>query len=301
MPVIRQYSRQFSDSTGPVQQRQRSGEEFGGAVGRGLAQAGAGLQDFGSALKRRDEQQEVSTLNVELSKVQADNAIELQNLMRNANPGDKDIFNEFQKKSQEKLDDIGGKLATRAGRQYFQTASAKMYENLRITTAQTQADLDGEKAVMDYTSTVNNLSASLISDPSSLPLSSEMHSQAIDNLVAQGLLPAAQGAKLKQQGTKDLVKASIRGWARLNPDHAKSKIASGEYDSVLGADTKVQMLGEVEQAIRAKDIESERRLRLQEDQKEQQKLQTQNDFLEKMSQGELSTDDILSSNLQPGS
>lgn len=298
MPVIRQYNRRFSDSSGPQQQRQRTADDFGAAEGRALAQVGQGLQRAGDSLYRRAEQKEVSDLNSKMAKVQADNSLELQELIRTAKPGDQKVFEEFNRKAEERINKVGEEVSTIGGRSYFQNASSKITNNLRVSTARTQADLDGEKAVLDYTSSVNNLSAGLVSDPSSLDLSLELHNQGIDNLVNQGLLPAAQAAKLKQQGEKDLVKSSIRGWSKINPEYAKAKLANGDFDQTLGGDGKVQMLGEIEQSIRAKDIEAERQKRRQKELLEQEQLNTQNDFLKKMTDGDLSTDDILNSNLE---
>lgn len=298
MPVIREYNRRFSEGLGPQQERQRTADDFGAAEGRALTQLGQGVQKAGDALYKRAEQQELSDLNAKLSKVQADNSLELQDLIRTAQPGDRKVFEEFNKKAEERVKKVGEDLSTISGRNYFDQASSKIKNNLRVSTARTQAELDGEKAVLDYTDSVNNLSAGLVSDPSSLEISMDLHNQGIDNLVSQGLLPASEAAKLKQRGEKDLVKSSIRGWAKLNPEYAKDKLKAGEYDKILGGDAKVQMFGEIDQAIRAKEIEAERQKRRQKEILQEQQLNTQNKFLKEMTDGKLSTDQILNSNLE---
>lgn len=303
MPVIQEYNRQFS-TAGPIQERRRTADDFGAAEARGLGRLGQGVQSAGQALQRRAEQEELSDLNAKLSKVQADNAIEFQELVRTAKPGDKKVFEDFDKRAQKRLDDVQGGIETGAGRNYFNNASSKISNQLRVNAAQTQADLDGEKAVIDYTQSKNNLSAGLVSDPSSLEVSRDLHRQGIDNLVNSGLLSARDAEKLKLQGDRDLIKSSIRGWAKLDPEFAKEKLKSGEYDKELGGDLKVQMFGEVEQAIRAKDVEAQRQERRQKELKEAEQLKTQNTFLEKMSENNLTVADILDSNLDafgPGS
>lgn len=297
MPVIREYNRQFS-ATGPIETRMRTGDDFGGREARALGQVGQGLQKAGDVLYKRAEQHELSELNAKLSKAQADNAIDFENLVRTAEPGDKNIFEEFNKKADERLNKIGENLSTGAGRNYFRTAAAKIKGQIVVNAAQTQADLDGEKAVIDYTSSKNDLSASLVSDPSSLNLARDLHNQGLDNLVAAGYLPAKEAAKLKQTGDRDLVKSSIRGWIKLDPGFAKEKIASGEFDTELGGDGKIQMLAEVEQAVRAKEVDLERRKRRQQELLQAEQEQTQNEFLKAMSEGNLTTDQILSSNLE---
>lgn len=297
MPVIREYNRRFTDATGPVKQRQTTADDFGAAEGRALTQLGQATQTAGNQLYKRAEQKEVSELNKKLSKVQADNAIALQDLIRNTEPGDEKAFEEFERQAEERVNKASEGLETISGRNYFEETSSKLTQNLRVSTARTKAELDGEKAVLDYTESVSNLTAGLISDPSSLETSITLHEQGIDNLVAQGLLPAAQAGKLKQSGRKDLIKSSIRGWNKLNPEHAKAKLASGEFDKYIGGDTKVQLFGEIDQSIRAREIEAERQKKREREILAQEQTATQNEFLRAMEEGKLTANDILNSNL----
>jgi len=297
MPVIKEYQRQFRHNDGAPQLRLRTADDFGGTEARALGQIGQAVSAVGDAVYRVAEQQELSDLNAKLSKAQADNSIEFQNVVKNTKPGDKVAFEEFEKRADERLAEIRDGVSTPAGRNYFSGATTKMKTQLVMSSAQAQADLDGEKAVMDYSSAKNDLTAGLIADPSSLALSRELHAQGLDNLVSAGMLPAAQAEKLKLTGDQDLVKSSVRGWIKLNPAYAKQKLEAGEFDKELGGEQKLQLYSEVDQAVRAREIEQDRMRRRQQEMLAQEQLNTQNKFLRDMTEGNLSSEQILSSNL----
>lgn len=299
MPIIREYNRQYGDTPGIVQTRQRTSDDFGGREARAIGQLGQGMQQFGDALYKRAEQEELSDLNAKLSEVQKENTLEYEQLIRKAVPGDKEIFKDYDQKARERIDKVGEGLSTRGGREYYKETSYKLKNQMELSAARVQADLDGEKAVLDYSNTLNNLSASLLSDPSNLENNLEMHSNSIDQLVNVGLLPAKDGAKLKQTGEVDLVKAYLRGWTKLDPEFAREKIKSGMFDKHLGGDLKMQMYGEVDQAIRAREIEDERRKRREEELRQERQKITQNKFLKKMTDNDLVVADIMNSDLEP--
>lgn len=299
MPRIREYNRQYSDTPNYMQTRQVTPDDFGAREARAIGQLGQGMQQFGDALYKRAEQEELSDLNARLSEVQKENTLEYEQLVKSAKPGDKEIFKTYGEKANERIDKVGQDLSTRGGREYFKETSYKLKNQMEISSARVQADLDGEKAVLDYTTTVNNLSASLLLDPSNLENNLEMHSNAIDQLVNSQLLPASDGEKLKQSGSVDLVKAALRGWMKLDPEFAREKIKSGMFDNHLGGDLKMQMYGEVDQAVRAKEIEAERAKRREEELRQERQKITQNKFLKKMTDNDLVVADIMNSNLEP--
>lgn len=297
MPTIKEYSQQVA-APGPISQRQRTADDFGAAESKALTQLGQSGMKVADALYKRETQKELSDLNAKLSQAQADNAIEFENLVRSTEPGDKKVFEQFQKDAQDRLNKAGAEISTNGARDYFSRTSARIMSQLQTSSAATQADLDGEKAVLDYTSARDSLTAGVTIDPSTLENSRQLHADGLQNLVDSGLLPAREAAKLKASGEKDLVKSALRGWIKLDPNFAREKIKSGQYDSQLGGDLKLQLLGEVKQQERANVIEQERLLRQQERILQQEQEQTQNDFLAQLEKGELTSNEILESNLE---
>ncbi len=298
MPVIREYKQQTS-APGPVQQMPYNAAQFGGATGEALQHAGNAVQGVAEVVAKRLDQENTRDITAKVTKAHADLAIDLQNTIRTADPGDKQAFADYNKRVDDTLSKVGEDANTEGARAFFGEASARIKGQLAETSAHGQAELAGEKAVNDYTSTLNNISSAAAADPSSQSLQFEMHSKAIDNLVANGQLPTAEAMKLKSRGEKEIAKATIQGWANLNPDYAKKKLASGEFDSQLGAEGKIQLQGEIDQAVRAKQIDAERMRVEQERVVKKQQVSTQNDFLQAMNDGKLTAKDILMSNLEP--
>lgn len=297
MPVIREYQSQ-TRTPGAVNGPAYSAEQFGAAQGRALEGAGQAISGVAEVVAKKLDQQNTSDVTAKLTKANADLAIDLQNTIRSAIPGDEKAFEEYNKRAEETIAKIGEEASTAGARSFFTEASVRIKSQLSKTAADGQAELAGIKAVSDYTQTQNNLSAATMADPSSLLLQRELHKQNIENLVNSGQLPRDKAIQLQLQGDQQLSKAAMRGWTALNPDYAKQKLKSGEFDSTLGADGKAQMLGEIDQAVRAKEIEQERRMREQERVTKMQQQKTQNNFLSAMVNGGLSTKDVLNSNLE---
>jgi hypothetical protein len=297
MPVIRDYTPQIR-APGPISRPAYSADTLGGASGKALEGLGQAISGVGDVVAKRLDQANTSDVTAKLTKANADLAIDLQKTIRTAEPGDSKAFEDYNKRVDDTIGKIGEEANTASARTFYSEASARIKGQLNKTAADGQSELAGVKAVSDYTQTLNNLSSVVMSDPSSVGLQRELHKQAIENLVNTGQLPRDKAIQLQMQGDTAISKATMRGWAALNPEYAKEKLKSGEFDSTLGADGKQQMLGEIDQAVRAKEIDQERRLKEQERVQKQQQQQTQNKFLQNMIDGKLSTKDILGSNLE---
>lgn len=297
MPEIKQY-RQQTSAPGPNKMPAYTADQFGAQQGEATANLGKAVMGAADVVAKRLDQENTSDVTARLTKAHAELAVDLQNTIRTAQPGDKKAFEDYNKRVDDTVGKIGDDASTQSARAFYSEASARIKGQLYKTASEGQAELAGVKAVTDYTSTLNNLSAATLADPSSIALQREMHTQAINNLVATGQLPTEKATQLQAQGDTAIVKASIRGWAQLNPDYAKGKLKSGEFDNQLGAEGKVQLLGEVEQAQRAKEIDIERQRMQQERVQKKAQQQTQNTLLEALTKGDLSTKDILNSNLE---
>lgn len=298
MPVIKQYTRQHYAS-GIRKEKERTAADFGGMGAEAMQSIGQGMSDVSQVMYQRAQQKEVSDLSTKLSKAQADNAIDMRDVMQSTDPGDKEALQEYQKRAQKRLEDAGADLETVGGRNYYTQQSSTMSQQVRLSVVKSQAELDGEKAVLDYNDTLNNLTSATLNDPSMIQQNTQMHHDFVDQLVATKQIPASAGAKLKQQGETDFVKSSLRGWMKLDPAFAQEKLDSGIFDKQLGGDGKMQMNGEIKQAIRAREIEMERRRKEQERIVKEQQKQTQDEFLNVMNDNGLTADKVLDSNLEP--
>jgi hypothetical protein len=297
MPVIREYQRQVS-APGAIQQPQYSPNQFGAQEGRALENLGGAVSQVADVVAKRLDQENTSDVTQKLTKANADLAMDLQNTLRTAQPGDKKVFEDYNKRVEDTLGKIGEEANTVSARNFYGDTSVRIRAQLTQTAANGQADLAGVKAVTDYTSSLNNLSAATLADPSSASLQRELHGKTIENLVATGQLPREKALQLQMQGDQALAKSAVRGWIQLDPEYAKQKMKTGEFDKDLGAEGKVQLYGEADQAIRGKEIDIERRRAQQERVVKQQQQQTQNKMLQAMVDGSLDTKSILNSNLE---
>lgn len=297
MPVIREYTQQGT-APGPINRPQYSADQFGAQSGRALENLGGAVSQVADTVAKRIDQQNTSDVTAKLTKAQADLAIDLQQTIRTAKPGDPKPFEEYDKRVEETIGKVGEDASTVSARAFFGEASVRMKGQFAQTSAAGQAELAGIKAVTDYSEGLNGLSSTVLADPSSAGLQRELHAKMIDNLVASGQLPASKGMELRKQGETALAKSTVRGWIDANPEYAKQKLKSGEFDKDLGAEGKVQLYGEVDQAIRAREIDQDRRIREQERVTKLKQQKTQNDFLAGMMEGKLDTKTILASNLE---
>lgn len=296
MPRIRQYNRQMGTSVGNVQQR--GPDAFGAGQARAIQRAGQTMRQVGQQIYNFEEQKELSNLSANISKAQSRYSAEMAQLQKETDPRDTSVLDEYAKRVEKDIDDLGQNLTSRGAKNYFRKAQAQMKGRLFNTIAQTKSELEGEAAVLNYTETANNLSASLINEPDALDFNAELHRESINNMVASGLISPNKAKALRMEGEKNLIKSSIRGWAKMAPSVAREKINSGIYDTQLGGDGKKQMLAEIDQAERAKELELQRRQKLAEEAKRRKQKEVQNEFLGRITKDDLTTEDILSSNLE---
>ncbi len=204
---------------------------------------------------------------------------------------------DFKQKMSDTMDKIGENVSTRGAQLYFNQKSAELQSHFTEKAALGQAEIAGSKAKDDYLTEINNGSSALLNDPSSFEFLKQQQQDSLDAKVATGGLPAVASEKLKEHANSELAKSAIRGYIKLNPDDGKAQLDSGKWDPYVNGDVKHQLYGEADQANRAKDIEQARIQKAKNDAVVAQQNETQNKFLEKLSTGELSTKEILNSNL----
>lgn len=296
MPKINEYNSRV-DVAGAANGRKIYAEEID--TGRDMRRLGAGLTDLGEGIQKRVAQSEVSDLTAKMAETKSQYDTYLKETLRTAKPGDPNVAQNFMTKLDEHVAKLGEGLSTREAQLYFNQSSAALKANFAEGAAQGQAELAGAKAKQDYISTFTNLSSGLLNDPSSFELSKNMHDQGLDALVSTGGLPSEVAVKLKTEGQQGLAKNAIQGWINMNPEYAKKQLDDGKWDSYINGDVKQQMYGQVRLAESAQRAEAERMRAEAERIKKEQQMITQNKFLEKMSNNQLSTKEILASDLDP--
>lgn len=265
MARIREYQQQTSVAPVPGGRR-ATADDFGG--GAGLALAGKQLMDFADSLRQREEQAEVSGINADMAKAQADWAVRLDEKLRSAPPGDASFAQGVMDEFDAYMGTYAEAVQTGAGRGYFERAAAKLRGHVFTQAMAGQAKLAGAKARLDWDAAVNQAGAALTSDPSGFDLALERLELARDYAVQQGL-PVASADELLMKGRSELARNAVQGLIRQNPDAAVADLNAGRWDGYLDGDKKVQLADQATREIHHRLALEERAERLAEKRQKQ--------------------------------
>lgn len=258
MPKIRQYSPQVRES-GPTQTGGNDPRSFGAASAQALGGLGQSIAQVGQAVGNHLENKNVSEVTTHMSRANADLALDLQQTIRNAEPGDPKPFEEFQKRMDDRLFSIQGEAKYRAAKNFFNEASVRVKGQLNKTAEAGEAHLAGVKAVQDYQDVLNTSTSATSASPESHDVQADLVKAKIQTLVDSGSLPPAKATELWQEAREDLAFSAIRGWAKLDVNYAREQMKSGKYDSVFSAQAEKQLNAEIDQIERANEVEETRR------------------------------------------
>lgn len=295
MPRIKEYTPQ-TNVAGPIEPRQNARDT---SYGKQIQQVGAAVQDVGEVVYKRQEQSEMSKLSADFATLQSDATNDLNERLKKADPNDPTFTQKFMDDFEKRMQKLEETASTRASREYYQRTAANFRGHFLESATQGQADLAGVQAKMNYSTMLNGQANALQNDPSAYQMTKDFHDSSIDGLVQSGVLPQKEALVFKQKGKEALAESAVRGWIGLDPNHAIAQLNSGRWDGDLTGDQKHQLLGEAKTALRAEDIEAERRKRAEKEALELAQQKTQNDFLVALSKNQLNTKAILQSNLNP--
>lgn len=296
-PQIQEYDQQIS-APGPFDTRQARNEDTGD-VGAAITNIGRAIGNAQDAAEKHQAQAEVSDVGTQLAQLHADKTISLDNTLKTADPADGDVTNKFMSDFDDSLQDISGNIQTDAGRKYFDAQAAKMRSQFLVSAANGQSQLAGAKAVSDYTTSLNNYSTSAESNPAGMDDVMDQHETQIKAMVASGSLDQVTALKIQTEGEKQIAESAAKGWMDINPAYAKERIQAGDFDDYVDGTQKFTLLKEADQAVNAERIGKQQQDKAIQDALAKAQTATQNSFLEKMSSGQLTSKQILNSNLDP--
>lgn len=230
-----------------------SGDQFGAAEGRALSEFGGAVTRFGGVLAERQTQKEISTLNAEIAKAQAELTVAWQERMRTADPNDTQLAENFQQEVQARLQQIGGMASTREAKDYFTRAAAGVGANFLVSTSAGEARLAELKAVSDFETTLNQFTDSLYADPMSFDTTLPTLNIMLDGFQRSGGLSTEARLKLQNDSTRAAARAAAQGLIAQAPEAAQNIISSGSYSQYLTADDKATLLGQARAAQRAQE------------------------------------------------
>lgn len=302
MPKIREYNvAEQTQQRGFIEGRRATPEDFNDSTG--LMQLSRALGDVADMVTKREEQDEIGTINAQQAKRRADLTVQLETRARASAPGD----TTFAEKFMEDVENSGvearnGLVRSRAGELAFDRLEADMSAHLAQSAGIFQAGSVGRKASGDYVALIGANQKTILSDPTQFQELLKQMQDALDdpNGIYAGM-PADKREELARVAKEKLSEAAIKGLTlSFNaPELAEQQIKSGRWDEYLNADRKDELLKEAQVGVRLKESTTERaRLEAERARKDAQE-ETANNFLARIVQptedngGPLRDGDIL--------
>lgn len=295
-PIVHEYTAD-ANVAGPYETRQARNADTGG-LGSAIAKFGGQAGAVSDVIQKREAQSEITSLNSQMAQAHADFTGNLDDTLQGADPNDSNISEKFMQSYDDQMGQVADNISTPEGRQYFEKANSQMRAHFQIKSMQGQAALAGDNAVQQTTDSINQYSTSLMNDPGSFESIKGLNGMAVQAMVENGVLPENAAAKLTSTANNQFAKAAVRGTISLDPNSAKQQLAGGAWDSYITGDEKYTLQREADQGISAQGIEQKRQQSVADQQKADAQTGTQNQFLQKMVNNQLSTNDVLHSNLE---
>lgn len=250
----------------PVSDPQRPEQIFtaasqGAAVGEALQGLGRDVSRVGEVLQQRQAQREVSALNAEFAKAQAELTVEWNETLRTADPNDGATAERFRKERvQARLDAIGSKANTREARDYFTRMSAGLGANFLVSTENGMAQLAEVAAVQSFETVKNQFGDALLADPNSLENVNSLADMALEGYVQQYGLSRENALKMRTELLQSNAETAAYGRIERNPLEAKAFIESGGYSEFLDG-AKASQLARYADSVNESRIAAEKRRR----------------------------------------
>jgi hypothetical protein len=232
----------------PVSDPQRPEQIFtsasqGGAVGQALQGFGQDVRQLGGALQQRQSQREVSALNAEFAKAQAELTVEWNETLRTADPNDPDVAERFRsERVKSRLDAIGETAKSREGRDYFTRLSAGLGANFLVSTENGMAQLSEVAAVQSFETVKNQFGDALLADPMSLDQVNGLADMTLEGYVQRFGLSRENALKMQTELKQSNAETAAYGRIDRNPEEAKAFVQAGGYSEFLDGAKTAQLL-----------------------------------------------------------
>ena len=122
---------------------------------------------------------------------------------------------------------------------------------------------------------------------------------AVQTLESGGLLDAMQARSMRETFENDVFMEEIRAKIQADPVKTREQLKAGRWDKDLDSGVRKQLVGEANVEINAREAEESRLKSEARKAKEEAQTALQNAFLDKLSRGALSPNEVLASGLDP--
>lgn len=226
--------------------------------GATAAAANAQLADkavqFGAALEQRRTQREISQMNAEFAKAQAELTVQWQETLRTADPNDPEVASRFRNEVvQPRIESLQDFANTSEGKAYYQRASAGLGAGFLVTTEAGQASLEETAAVQNWEVSLNQMGDAVAADPASFDSTLAMIDIQVEGLVQANGLSREKALVLQTEARTQTALNAATGLIRQNPEQAKVMIESGLYSEYISGSQKNTLLGMADTQLRAQE------------------------------------------------
>jgi len=239
------------DSQGAAQARAQG--EFADTVQRGGVQLARQLQE-------RKTQKEISQLNAEFAKAQAELTVEWQETLRTADPNDDTVAATFREGAiAQRLEALQSFANTRESKAYFERAAAGLSSGFLVSTEAGQQNLRETAAVQNWNTSVNQMGDAVTADPLSFDNTLAMIDLQTEGLVQSSGLSRQKALVLQTQARQSLAMAAGYGMIDRDPEMGREMVESGRFSEYIDAKDKSNLLAYADRQEAAKNAAAKKR------------------------------------------
>lgn len=235
-------------------------ETQGAAVGRALADLGQDIGRVGQHLQERQAQQEISQLNAEFAKAQAELTVEWQETLRTADPNDPDVATRFQERVEERLSGLETFANTRESNAFFTRAAAGLGASFLTTTASGQAALRETAAVQNFQTMLNQHGDTVRAMPAAWRDAIAVAGIQLEGLVQAEGLSRDKALVLETAATNNIAMTAAFGLIENNPSAGRAAVERGDFSEFIDGQDKQRLLNFADAQENAQRAAREREL-----------------------------------------
>jgi len=264
----------------------------GSAIGGALREAGQQVQQTAKVIDDFRTQNQISELNAETTRANAELKLELDELIRTTDPFQaEEMVDKFlTERVATRFQEIRGIAKTKRAKRHFEGLSATVQSNLLVSGVAGANELTSLAAANAHQQSVNTSAASIFQNPDSFDTAVQLLDQTREGLVQSGALDRATAIKSQDEENVALVQARIFGLidqGRLS--EASAFVNNPQFGRDLSIKERFTLMNAIESEQKRGEVASEKRLKELED-------QFQIDILERALAGEDITEEEIIAN-----
>lgn len=287
MPKIQDYGQTQYDQPADVEQSYAPLIN-NGAAAENVKSIGDNFEKSYNLAYQKTSQAEVSDINSKFADARADWAVKIDQQTKDGTIDVGKLRDEYENS----VSKMQGDIQTDAGQNYFNRQAARLSGFITKNASRGQAQAVGIKAQSDWRNATDKNTSVLQNNPESFQDIHQSTIEGVDAQVATGVLSLKDGERLKHETGVELARNAIAGYANQDPQLAREKLKSPEFD-MLSGDDRTQLNGHINQVENANEIEQRRAEMAKEKAQKLAGEAWEHDNVKALSDGTLDTKSIL--------